>query len=169
MLRVQTAMRRCLLAVAGVLCALCTAVAPPTTALAQDPPLKIYSKVGNYDDVKFELQNAIIGRGLSVDFNGQLSKMLDRTGADVGSDKVIYRTAEYFTFCSAKLSRAMMEADTVLIGLCPYVVFMYEPIAASGTISVGYRRLPMIGSEAAKSALTAIDQLLDGIVRDATR
>jgi len=169
MLRPQTAMLRHLLKVSGALFALCAAVAAPTIAVAQDPPLKVYSKKANYDDVKFELQNAIIARGLNVDFNGQLSKMLDRTGADVGSDKVIYRAAEYFTFCSAKLSRAMMEADAALVGLCPYVVFIYEPVAAGGTVSVGYRRLPMVGSEAAKAALAAIDHLLDGIARDATQ
>ena len=53
-------------------------------ASAQD--LKTVAKKASFDDVKFELSNAIIERGLKVDFSGSISQMLDRTGADVGSD-----------------------------------------------------------------------------------
>ena len=152
----------------AVACVGCIAVQSPV-ATAQEPALKLYSKSASYDDVKFELQNAIIGRGLNVDFNGQLSKMLERTGADVGSSKPVYRQAEYFTFCSAKLSRSMMEADPANIGFCPYVVFIYETAAAPGTISVGYRRPPAQGSDASRAALADIDALLDGIVKEAVK
>ena len=95
--------------------------------------------------------------------------MLERTGADVGSSKPVYRQAEYFTFCSAKLSRSMMEADPANIGFCPYVVFIYETAAAPGTISVGYRRPPAQGSDASRAALADIDALLDGIVKEAVK
>jgi hypothetical protein len=137
--------------------------------LAQEGALKLYSKKSSYDDVRFDLQNAIIGRGLTVDFNGQLSKMLERTGADVGSTKPIYKQAEYFTFCSAKLSRAMMEADPSNVGFCPYVVFIYETATAPGTIHVGYRRLQPHGSAASRAALAEIERLLDGIVKEAAK
>ena len=141
----------------------------PGWVLAQGTALVIYSKKGGYDDVKFDLHNAIIGRGLIVDFNGQVSKMLERTGADVGSTKVIYKQAEYFTFCSAKLSRTAMETDPANVGYCPYVVFVYETAAAPGTIHVGYRRLELQGSIESKAALEAIERLLDGIAKDAVK
>jgi hypothetical protein len=59
-------------------------------------------QAASYDDVKFELNDAIIKRGLVVDHIGQIGTMLDRTGPDVGSTKPLYTRAEFFTFCSAK-------------------------------------------------------------------
>ena len=94
--------------------------------------------------------------------------MLERTGADVGSNKQIYVNAEFVLFCSAKLSRAMVEADPGNLGYCPYVVFLYEAAATPGEIVVGYRR-PAAGNEASKQALAAIDALLDGIVKEAVK
>jgi len=131
--------------------------------------LQAYSKAGSYEDVRFELNNAIVSRGLVIDSNGQVSAMLERTGADVGSTKPIYKKAEYFTFCSAKLSRAMMEADAANVGLCPYVVFIYETEAAPGTIHVGYRRLGLQGSAQTRAALSAVEKLLDEIAKEAVQ
>ena len=137
-----------------------------TPASAQE--LKTYGKKGSYEDVKFELNDAIIRRGLAVDYIGHINNMLERTGADVGSSKRIYVNAEFFLFCSAKLSRAMVEADPGNLGFCPYVVFLYEAAAKPGEIVIGYRR-PPAGNDASKQALAAIDTLLDGIVKDAVK
>ncbi len=131
--------------------------------------IRSYAKKAGYDDVKFELSNAVIGRGLTIDYSGQLGNMLERTGADVGSTKPLYTQAEFFTFCSAKLSRAMMEADPANIGFCPYVIFIYEAAGKPGEIVVGYRRPAPVGNEASKKALAEIDALLDGIVKDAVK
>lgn len=136
-------------------------------AAAQE--VRTYSKKASYDDVRFELTNAIISRGLNIDINGNIGNMLDRTGADVGSDKPLYKSAEFFTFCSAKLSRKMMEADAMNIAFCPYVMFIYEGVGEPGVVVVGYRRPPMTGSPETKAALAEIDALLDGIARDALK
>ena len=129
-----------------------------------------YSKTAPYEDVKFELNDAIIRRGLVVDHTGQIGTMLERTGPDVGSTKLLYTRAEFFTFCSAKFSRAMMEADLANIAFCPYVVFIYEAANKPGETVVGYRK-PLLasGGEASKKALADIDALLDGIVKDAVK
>jgi hypothetical protein len=95
--------------------------------------------------------------------------MLERTGADVGSTSSIYRHAEYFTFCSAKLSRATMEAEAANVGYCPYVVFIYETAAAPGTTHVGYRPPPLHGSDASKVALAEVERLLDAIAKEAVK
>ncbi len=131
--------------------------------------IQSYVANGTFDDVKFELTNAIVGRGLVIDQTGNIGGMLDRTGADVGSTKPIYRRAEYFTFCSAKLSRQMMEADPLNIAYCPYVLFAFERADAPGHVTVGYRRPDVAGSDASKAALAAIDALLGGIAKDATK
>lgn len=147
------------------------AVLTTLTALAAAPAVaqevRTYSKTADYDDVRFELTNAIIDRGLTIDYNGHIGKMLDRTGADVGSDKPIYKAAEFFTFCSAKLSRQMMETDARNIAFCPYVVFIYESVGEPGVVVVGYRRPSGSGSPETKGALAEVDALLDGIAREA--
>jgi hypothetical protein len=140
----------------------------PASVAAQT--IASYRKAAPYEDVKFELNDAIIRRGLVVDRTGQIGEMLERTGPDVGSTKPLYSRAEFFTFCSAKFSRAMMEADLGNIAFCPFVVFIYEAAGKPGEIVVGYRR-PMLasGTEASKKALSEIDALLEGIVKDAVK
>lgn len=142
---------------------------PALTAPAAAQEVRSFSKKASYDDVRFELTNAIINRGLTVEHTGEIGKMLDRTGPDVGSDKPLYRSAEFFAFCSAKLSRQMMEADVMNIAFCPYVMFLYESVGEPGTIVVGYRRPPSSGSDETKAALAGIDALLEGIARDAVQ
>jgi hypothetical protein len=131
---------------------------------AQD--VRSYTTKAHFDDVKFELSNAIIARGFNIDYTGNIGRMLERTGPDVGSVKPLYAKAEFMTFCSAKLSRAMIEADLANIGFCPYVVFIYEAAAKPEETVVGYRRP---AQNAASPALAEIDALLDGIVREAVK
>ena len=136
-------------------------------AAAQE--LKTWRKAASYDDVKFDLTNAITNRGLVIDANGNVGAMLERTGKDVGSTKPIYKAAEYFAFCSAKLSRDMMEADAGNLGFCPYVMFVYEMAAKPGEIVVGFRRLPAAGDAASQKALAAVESLLEGIAKEAVK
>jgi uncharacterized protein (DUF302 family) len=137
-----------------------------TTAAQED--VKLYAVQGKYEDIKTDLTTAIVNQGLTIDFTGNLAAMLKRTGADVGSTKPIYANAEYMLFCSAKLSRAMMEADPRNMAFCPYVMFVYEAAEKPGEIVIGYRR-PLGGeTDASKAALVEIDVLLDKIAREAT-
>jgi uncharacterized protein (DUF302 family) len=138
-----------------------------TAAAAQD--VKRYAKKAAYDDVKFDLTNAITNRGLVVDSNGNVGGMLERTGKDVGSTKQIYKKAEYFVFCSARLSREMMEADAANAAFCPFVIFIYEAAAKPGETVVGYRALPAVGNAASKKAVSAVNALLDGIAKEAVK
>lgn len=127
------------------------------------------TKAGSYEDVKFDLTNAIVERGLIIDHTGNVAGMLERTGADVGSTKKLYRNAEYFVFCSAKLSREMMEADPANMGLCPFIVFIYEREDKPGEIVVGSHSPVVRGSPASMTAITAVQTLLSAIVTDATK
>jgi uncharacterized protein (DUF302 family) len=127
------------------------------------------SKAGSFEDVKFDLTNAVIERGLVVDYTGSVAGMLDRTGPDVGSTKKLYRQAEYLVFCSAKLSRQMMEADPANIGFCPYVVFIYERTDKPGEIVVGARAPTARGENASRKALAEVEALLQSIVSDAVK
>jgi hypothetical protein len=72
------------------------------------------------------IENAIVNRGYTIDYHGFIGDMLKRTAGDVEAGKALYKDAEFFTFCSAVVSREVMEADIGDIAYCPYVVFAYE-------------------------------------------
>jgi hypothetical protein len=138
----------------------------PTVAPAADA-LKTYEAEADYGDVRFAIEDGIVNAGLKIDYRGNIGDMLDRTGKDVGSTKKIYKAAEFFQFCSARLSRAAMEADPVNMGICPYIVFIYERADTPGKVTVGYKR-PIGGSgEASQKALAAIEKVLNTIVKEA--
>ncbi|MCB1342820.1 MAG: DUF302 domain-containing protein [Pseudooceanicola sp.] len=119
----------------------------------------IYRTDATYDDVVFELENAITDAGLVVDWVSHVGEMLERTRQDVGSDKVIYERADVYNFCSAVVSRNVMEADPMNIAFCPYGIFVAQ-LPGDGQTVVGYREMP---GEAMKEAV----DLLDGLARKA--
>ena len=130
-----------------------------------------YTATGNFDDVVFDLENAIIDEGLVIDYRGYVNDMLERTSdvasASTDGAKSPYADATYMHFCSAALTHAVVAADSENIAICPYVVFAYELHSEPGTVHVGYRR-PIAGpSEATQAALADIEALLDKIVRAA--
>jgi len=131
-------------------------------------PLAIRTVERAFADARVDLQNAIINQGLTIDFNGKISDMLKRTAKDVGATDELYTDAEYFTFCSSQLSRRMMDAEPLNMGLCPYVMFVYESVGSKGKVTVGYKRLPERGGEASKMALNEINALLEKILLEAT-
>lgn len=137
-----------------------------TPAVASDAVT--YTRTGaTYEDVRTDLESAIIAEGLKVDYVGNIAGMLDRTGKDVGSNAPVYKNAEFMTFCSAKLSRQMMEADPANMSQCPYVVFIYQRAATLKEVSVGYRKVKAEGR--GKKSLDEINAMLDRIAKAATK
>lgn len=137
--------------------------------MAADPhPVVSYSKKAGFDDVRDDLKTAIEGRGLVVDYQSFVNRMLERTGKDVGSARKLYADAQTFVFCSAALSRKTMEADPANVSLCPYTITVYATAQDPGTVHVSYRRpWRPDGSAASKAALKEVETLLDGIAREA--
>ncbi len=126
-----------------------------------------YSVEAAFDDVRQDLADAVINRGFVIDYEARIGGMLDRTAGDVGAVKTIYKNAEAVQFCSATVSRRAMEADPANIAFCPYVLFVYEPADEAGMVTVGFRRMPEIGSDASRAALAEVNVLLDEIVKEA--
>ncbi len=112
---------------------------------------------GSFDDATFAVESAIVGQGLVIDYVSHVGEMLNRTGADVGSDKQIFAAADIFIFCSAKISREVMEADPMNIGFCPYGIFVTED---DDGVMVGYRSYP-------DGPMQKVQTLLSGIVEEA--
>lgn len=109
------------------------------TASADDIPVippVTHQVDGEFDDIAFSVENAIINAGLVIENRSHVGDMLARTKEDVGGSKDIYTNAEIFTFCSATVSRQMMEADPANIQFCPYSIFLYETPDAPGRITV---------------------------------
>ena len=137
--------------------------------MADPHPIVTYSKKGaKFDDVRDELKLAIEDKGLVIDYESYVNRMLERTGKDVGSARKLYADAQAFVFCSAALSRKTMEADPANVSLCPYSMMVYATAADPGTVRVSYRRpWRPDGSAASKAALKEVEALLDGIARKA--
>jgi len=116
-----------------------------------------YAFDGSFADATFSVESAIIDRGLVIDYVSHVGEMLNRTGSDVGSETRVFEAADIFLFCSAVLSRKVMEADPMNVAHCPYSVFVIEK---SGEVLVGYRTLPA-------GSMQEIQGLLDDIAREA--
>ncbi|RMD49689.1 MAG: DUF302 domain-containing protein [Alphaproteobacteria bacterium] len=116
-----------------------------------------YAYDGSFDDAAFSVQNEIIDRGLVIDYVSHVGDMLNRTAADVGATKKIFDKADVFLFCSAVLSRKVMEADPMNVAHCPYGIFVAD---MGGKVVVGHRVYP-------DGPMKEVEALLDDIARKA--
>ncbi|PRY26350.1 uncharacterized protein DUF302 [Aliiruegeria haliotis] len=112
---------------------------------------------GEFEDATFAVESAIVGQGLVIDYVSHTGDMLNRTGADVGSDKRIFDAADIFLFCSAKVSRSVMEADPMNIAYCPYSIFVTD---VDGKVQIGHPTYP-------DGAMQEVQALLSDIVAEA--
>jgi uncharacterized protein (DUF302 family) len=138
-------------------------------AQSADPhPVVVYSKKVKFEDVRDDLKSAIEGRGLVIDYQSYVNRMLERTGKDVGSSRKLYADAQAFVFCSATLSRKTMEADPSNVSMCPYTMVVYATAQEPEKVYVTYRRpWRPDGSAASKASLKEVESLLDGLAREA--
>lgn len=118
-----------------------------------------YTTKDSFEDVVFGLENAIIDAGLVVDSVSHTGDMLERTRADVGSQVKIFEKADIYSFCSAAISRRVMEADPKNIIYCPYDIFVIQ-MPGDDKISIGFRAFP-------DGPMKEVEALLDGIARNA--
>ncbi len=118
-----------------------------------------YSSDESFDDVSFSLESAILDKGLVIDNVSHVGEMLNRTGADVGSTIPLYDAADVYSFCSATISRTVMEAHPMNIVYCPYGIFVAQ-LSGSDTVIVGFQEYP-------DGEMKLVQDLLDGIVKTA--
>ncbi|UWQ22415.1 DUF302 domain-containing protein [Jannaschia sp. W003] len=114
---------------------------------------------GGVEDAAFAVESAIVNRGLVIDFTSHVGEMMARTGADLGlGPSPVGEEAKIFVFCSAQVSREVMEADPSNIVHCPYGIFVAE---LDGQTTVGRRVY-------ADESMAPVNALLEGIVAEAT-
>jgi len=128
----------------------------------------VFTTIADFDDVKAYITEEIKNRGLVINNISHIGDMLERTGKDMGIGKKIYVKAEALEFCSAIISRTMMEADPHNIVMCPYIIFIYVLPNESEKVYVSYRR-PVVNkaSKEVTESLKAVEDLLQGIIKDA--
>jgi uncharacterized protein (DUF302 family) len=106
---------------------------------AQAENTVLYNYDGSFEDATFAVEGAIVGKGLVIDYVSHVGEMLSRTGADVGSDIEVFKGADIFLFCSAVVSRKVMEADPLNIVHCPYSIFVIDD---GNNVRIGHRTYP---------------------------
>ncbi len=134
----------------------------PAAASAADEVVSRSAK-GAFEDVRDAVVMAIEGKGLVVDRVAHVGDMLARTAKDVGAARTLYGKAEVFEFCSARISREMMEADPHQIAICPYAIAVYTLPSEAGMVYVSYRTPPRT------KGMDNVHKLLDEIVREALK
>ncbi len=120
-------------------------------------PAVVYAYDGSFDDATFSVEDAIVSQGLVIDYISHTGEMLKRTGKDLGAKKEIFKAADIFLFCSAVVSRKMMEADPLNIAHCPYSIFVFEN---EDGVKIGHRNYP-------EGIMKQVQELLSGIVKAA--
>ncbi len=135
-------------AVGAVLSALSSTATAQSISVAYD---------GSFDDATFGVENAIVDKGLVIDYVSHVGDMLNRTGADLGSDVVIFDSARIYLFCSAVVSRKVMEANPDNVAFCPYSVYVTDK---NGLVEIGYQDYP-------DGPMDMVEELLGDIVEAA--
>lgn len=129
-----------------------------STAFAQD--VITYDTDQSFEDVTFGLESAIVDQGLVIDHISYTGDMLERTRGDVGSDVTLYLHADIYSFCSAQLSREVMEADPMNIIYCPYNIFVMVRPETPDITTIGFRTFP-------DGPMKTIETLLNDITKTA--
>jgi uncharacterized protein (DUF302 family) len=127
----------------------------------------LFKTHGKFAEVRDMLVSSIEGRGLKINHSNLIADMLERTGKDLGATKQVYVNGEQFEFCSATLSRAMMEADPHAIVMCPYIISVYTLPNDGDTVYLAYRKPAASKNKALKKALADVEGLLTGIIKEA--
>lgn len=124
-------------------------------AVAEDETHYVFD--GTFEDAVFSLESAIVGRGLVIDYHSHTGDMLNRTQADIEGAVDLYDSADILVFCSAVLSRKVMEADPLNIAHCPYGIYVAD---RAGEVTIGFRNYPA-------GVMQEVQAFLDDITREA--
>jgi uncharacterized protein (DUF302 family) len=146
--------------------AVCAMLCLPVSAMAAENDAVRFKTQGMFQDVRDSLESAIEGKGLKINHTNKIAEMLDRTGKDIGATRQIYVNGEQFEFCSAIISRQMMEADPHAMVMCPYIVSVYT-IPNDKNVYIAYRKPAASKNPALKKALAEVEKLLTEIIQDA--
>ena len=138
----------------------------PMMGWGADSYAVVFKAHGTYQEVRDQVQYAIEGKGLKINTTHKIADMLDRTGKDLGKTTRVYENAEQFDFCSADVSRRMMEADPHAIAMCPYLISVYK-LPKDKHVYIAYRKPAVTKNPALKKALADVEKMMKEIIKEA--
>lgn len=136
----------------------------PALGAQKDIPVQIYKTEGNLQEIKEDIELAIIGRGLIVSGTLHISDMLNRTAKDLGYTRSVYKHAESVEFCSASISHLIVSAHPANAVVCPFTIAVYVLESEPDSVYLAYQKPHLAGK--AEEATKKVLELLDGIVRE---
>ncbi|MFZ3065194.1 MAG: DUF302 domain-containing protein [Nitrospirota bacterium] len=128
-------------------------------------PVVIYTFNADYEEVWEGLQAALHARGLTVSSVSHVGDMLERTGKELGRTKKIYGKARVLEFCSAVLSRDMLEKNPHFLSFCPYQIMVYTLPSDEKKVHLSYRRL-IWKDDSGRDILAAVEKLLEDLINE---
>lgn len=140
-------------------------VIAPAMANGEEDRMKTVE--ATFESVLQDLQDAVVNRGLVIDYIGHVDTMLERTAEASGVTQTPYLNARYMQFCSSVLTHEAAAADPSNLSMCPYLVFAYEARNAPGKVVVGYRAPDVRSDDASKVAGAKVEALLKEIIDEA--
>jgi uncharacterized protein (DUF302 family) len=131
----------------------------PGLTLAEKGPYVTRSAESGFEEVMQNLRLAIQDRGLYINNEMHMAEMLERTGKDLGFSGQAYLKAESIEFCSAVLSRKMVEEDPRRVVNCPFIISVYVLPAEPGRTFVAYRA-PALEETQASAVMREVAEML---------
>ena len=134
----------------------------PGMTPAEKGPYVTQSAESGFEEVMQNLRLAIQDRGLYINNEMHMAEMLERTGKDLGFPGQVYLKAESIEFCSAVLSRRMVEEDPRRIVNCPFIISVYLLPAEPGRTFVAYRA-PALEEIQTSPVMREVAEMLQGL------
>jgi len=128
--------------------------------------IKTINLKGDYADLKETLEMAITDHGMVISKVFHISDMLQRTGKAIGAKKQVYNKGEILSFCSARLSRKMMEMNPEYISFCPFRISIYAVANDVNNIQLTYQSIKSSDPTIQKKVFYKINKLLETIVSE---
>ena len=125
--------------------------------MAEGDAVAAFHKQASFAEVKEAVEMAITGRGFVINNVSHIRNMLARTAKDLGGGRKIYLEAEALEFCSATVSRQMMEADPVNIVFCPYIIAIFVLPEKPNDVLIVFRKTQLVGSTESKKSLQDVN------------
>jgi len=125
-----------------------------------------YKIEDSFENVKMDIENAVAGHGIKINNISYIGKMLKRTANDLGATQEIFHDAVAIEFCSATLSRNMMQTDPHNIVFCPYIIYVYALPEQPETVYVAYRKLTNSSVNNSNTTLKKVEKLLEDIISE---
>ena len=153
--------------IVGVIVAALLMTGVSATSYAEGAHMSVFKRKGSFSEAKEAVEMAITGRGFVINNVSHIGEMLERTGKDLGGAKQVFIHAEALEFCSATVSRKMMEADPDNIVFCPYIIAIYVLPNKPDEARIAFRKTQLVGSKASRKSLEDVNKLLTEIVKEA--